>query len=229
MWFLIILVVLVSIGVACAFGQETPSRSEGEKTEEPVEPKTAVGSVVRMERPVRTGRPDDAERPPHASDFLPADRQLDGVVVDGNGHTNLRLTRFRGRTVIGTPNGLLPVSVGSRLRTLGIYTFRPRGVGHYEKASKAADTTTLMPTVLVREPDNPHDPNAVAVRPLGGETIGYVNKQTAAWLSKRLDAGEDYSAVFLNGSPSGADGTPDVLVAPSAVLDSMVRAGIEGE
>lgn len=172
---------------------------------------------------------DDTDRPPHADDFLPTEHQLDGVVVDEDGHTNLRLVKYRGRMVIKTPNGLLPVSAGSQLRTLGIYTFRPRGVGHYEKAAKAADTTTLMPAMLVREPDNPHDPNAVAVRPLGGEIIGYVNKQTAAWLSKRLDAGEDYSAMFLNGSLSGADGTPDVLVAPSAVLDSMLRAGAEGE
>lgn len=225
MWLLIILLIVVSIGLILARYPETPSRPE-EEAGDAAKPEPAARPTVRMERTIRAGRP-DADRPPHGDDFLPTDRQLDRVIVDGNGYTNLRFIRFRGRMVIETPNGLLPVSKGSRLRTLGIYTFRPRGVSYHERAGRMADTTSLRTAVLVREPDNPHDPNAVAVRPLEGETIGYVNKQTAAWLSKRMDAGERYSAVFLNGSPAGEDGTPDVLAAPSGVLDTMLRAGIK--
>lgn len=39
---------------------------------------------------------------------------------------------------------------------------------------------------LVREPENPHDPNAIAVK-AGGETIGYVAAKDAADLAPLLD------------------------------------------
>ena len=42
---------------------------------------------------------------------------------------------------------------------------------------------------LVREPDNPHDANAIAVRPVKG-TIGYIAAGEAAELSPLLDAGD---------------------------------------
>ncbi|WP_295396797.1 HIRAN domain-containing protein [uncultured Thiodictyon sp.] len=42
---------------------------------------------------------------------------------------------------------------------------------------------------LVREPDNPHDPQAVAVR-WGGERIGYIPRRVNADIARRLDAAE---------------------------------------
>jgi single-stranded-DNA-specific exonuclease len=57
---------------------------------------------------------------------------------------------------------------------------------------------------LVREPDNPHDPNAIAVR-YGAIQLGYLRKEIAKHLSPNVDAGEVYSAVV--GSITG--GGPD--------------------
>ena len=42
---------------------------------------------------------------------------------------------------------------------------------------------------LVREPHNPHDPLAVAIR-WRGEPIGYVPRRANADIARRLDAGE---------------------------------------
>ncbi len=42
---------------------------------------------------------------------------------------------------------------------------------------------------LVREPDNPYDPNAVRVV-LSGEHIGYVPKSVAEHLAPAMDGGE---------------------------------------
>ncbi len=49
--------------------------------------------------------------------------------------------------------------------------------------------------IAVREPENPHDPNAINihVKKYNGETksIGYVNRGLAADLSKQIDAGKE--------------------------------------
>jgi len=42
---------------------------------------------------------------------------------------------------------------------------------------------------LVREPDNPHDPNAVAVVRLSGEQLGYLSSDLACEIAPRLDRG----------------------------------------
>ena len=45
---------------------------------------------------------------------------------------------------------------------------------------------------LVREPDNPHDRQAVAIH-WGGERIGYVPRRVNADIARRLDAGDRLS------------------------------------
>ena len=47
---------------------------------------------------------------------------------------------------------------------------------------------------LRREPENEHDPNAIAVH-AGGERIGWVPRELAAALAPALDAGAPWSAV----------------------------------
>jgi hypothetical protein len=51
---------------------------------------------------------------------------------------------------------------------------------------------------LRRDPDNPHDPNAIAVHAAeGGEQVGWVPRELAAELSPELDAGRPWSALVL--------------------------------
>ncbi len=50
------------------------------------------------------------------------------------------------------------------------------------------------PLELVREPENPHDPNALAVR-YGRFQLGYVRREIARRISPNVDGGDRYSAV----------------------------------
>lgn len=53
------------------------------------------------------------------------------------------------------------------------------------------------PIYLVRQPDNPHDENAVLLYRADGADIGYLPAETAAEIAPRLDAGSPVTATFL--------------------------------
>lgn len=101
-------------------------------------------------------------------------------------------------------------SPGNRhLTRLGAHSFNVRGAKYYPAAVLAANTSPGTPAILHREPDNPHDENAVSVVGLddaGAERrVGYVNKGLARRLAKRLDAGETVDAWFMRGCPADED------------------------
>jgi len=50
---------------------------------------------------------------------------------------------------------------------------------------------------LVREPDNPHDKNAIRVM-LGDKKLGYVPRAIAKDLAPQMDAGKDFLALFVS-------------------------------
>lgn len=56
---------------------------------------------------------------------------------------------------------------------------------------------------LIREPDNPHDPNAIRVALFGGIFLGYIPKYIAKNLATMMDEGRIFVAEFyrLNKSP----------------------------
>ena len=56
---------------------------------------------------------------------------------------------------------------------------------------------------LVREPDNPHDPNAIRVALFGDIFLGYVPKHIAGSLARMMDNGRSFVAEFyrINKSP----------------------------
>ena len=76
------------------------------------------------------------------------------------------------------PSFLLPVACESKRNLDG------RSRQTVIKACRAGD-----PVTLVREPDNPHDANAVRVDTRHG-TIGYVARDNARRLAREIDAGE---------------------------------------
>ena len=140
------------------------------------------------------------------------------------------LASRRGRLVIladGSPEEMVnPAS--RRLHSLGLYAFRVRGVAYHADQVRAGNFKPGTSVLLVREPNNEHDPNAVAVRSVrGGHLAGYVNQQNAArrGIAKRLDAGEELEAVTLRGGGGGAgnDDTPWVLVATPPVMAHLRR------
>jgi hypothetical protein len=42
---------------------------------------------------------------------------------------------------------------------------------------------------LVRQPDNPHDPQAVAVFTASGTCVGYLARSRACWIAPKIDRG----------------------------------------
>lgn len=157
-------------------------------------------------------------------EYLSPDLEAKYVTLDEAGMPNLRLVRHRGQLVLSVPGGL--VSFRSRtLPALGIYTFRVRGVSYHEQAIEAASLSPGAKLRLVREPENEFDPNAIAVHPnCGRGPLGYVNKQNAARIARRPDAGEDLVAITLSGSPRGSLGDPvTVLITTPGTLAHLRR------
>lgn len=163
--------------------------------------------------------------PIYSSAFLPPEHQLDLVTIFDDGNTNLKLALFNGQLVLEAPNGILPNKASGQIYKLGVFTCSLRGGSHYEKALRAADTRPLRPAMLVREPGNQYDRNAVAIHAPNAGLIGYINKQNAARLAKHMDSGEEYSAMFTCGNAPGAgNGNPvALLIAPTNVMTAIMR------
>jgi HIRAN domain-containing protein len=68
---------------------------------------------------------------------------------------------------------------------------------HHAEALVLDDASPGRPLELRRDPENEHDPNAVAVHLPGGEQVGWVPRELAAELAPLIDAGERWSAVVL--------------------------------
>ena len=54
---------------------------------------------------------------------------------------------------------------------------------------------------LVREPDNPHDPNAIKVQ-VAGHFLGYVPSKIARWVAPLIDEGKKLRAEFVRRNES---------------------------
>lgn len=64
--------------------------------------------------------------------------------------------------------------------------------GHRFEELEALEPGMLL--YLVREPENPHDPNAVAVLAPWGAPLGYLHRPLAAALTARCEKGETFAA-----------------------------------
>jgi HIRAN domain len=76
---------------------------------------------------------------------------------------------------------------------------------------------------LRRDPENPHDPNAIAVHPTGGgEQVGWVPREVAAEIAPEVDSGRPWSAVVLREqrrSPRDPRHGLTMLLAPAARIE----------
>jgi hypothetical protein len=71
------------------------------------------------------------------------------------------------------------------------------GAGRHHADALASDAAGPgEPLALRRDPDNPHDANAIAVH-AGGVQVGWVPRAIAEEIAPALDAGEPFSAVVL--------------------------------
>ncbi|MBW2017764.1 MAG: HIRAN domain-containing protein [Deltaproteobacteria bacterium] len=72
-----------------------------------------------------------------------------------------------------------------------------RGVSqpHIQENVKVFACKDIGSFALVREPNNPHDPNAIAVK-LGNLLLGYVPKEIAKDLAPQIDSGIRFIGFF---------------------------------
>ena len=68
---------------------------------------------------------------------------------------------------------------------------------HHAEALASADVGPGRPLALRRDPENPHDPNAIAVHVARGEQVGWVPRELAEELAPELDRGGPLAAIVL--------------------------------
>jgi hypothetical protein len=71
---------------------------------------------------------------------------------------------------------------------------------HHAEALRSDAVAPGRPLELRRDPDNAHDPNAIAVHAAAGEQVGWVPRALASELAPELDAGGPWSAMSLRES-----------------------------
>ena len=97
---------------------------------------------------------------------------------------------------------------------------------HHAEALASDDAAPGRPVKLDRDPDNPHDPNAIQVQGASGGQLGWVPREIAAQLAPRLDAGETWSALVLResrASPRDPRTGVTMVLAPAPAIELRVR------
>lgn len=160
-------------------------------------------------------------------DYVPKEDEARYLTREADGLPTLRLADAGDRLGIWSPldGGALinPKGAGLRQR-LGLCTSYARGSKHNAHAYRAADLTYGRWVELKREPDNPHDGNAVAICAQDtGARVGYVGRGRAASVARRMDAGEDMAGVTIWGPGRGEDDRSTlVLIGSRADLAAML-------
>jgi HIRAN domain len=87
----------------------------------------------------------------------------------------------------------------SELRERGLRVAGVAGAArHHGEALESQELGPGSQLELRRDPENPHDPDAIAVHgPGGGEQVGWVPRELAEEVAPELDAGRPWSAVVL--------------------------------
>ena len=162
-------------------------------------------------------------------DFVPKDDEARYLTRDENGLPSIRLVDAGDRLAIWSPidGGALINPKGPGLRSLGLYSSYARGADHHASAYRNADLRKGRWIDLKREPDNPHDRNAVAMHAPGARSpFAYVQKGRAAAVARRMDSGEELAAVSMRGPGCGHDDdTTFVIVGSRADLTAMLDDG----
>lgn len=88
--------------------------------------------------------------------------------------------------------GLVQAEPAAKARVL-VQTTLAAGLRHYDAKAVWPDMRPGDPLVLVREPANPHDPDAVRVD-WDGHVLGYLPKSDSADIARQLDRGQALKA-----------------------------------
>jgi hypothetical protein len=103
-----------------------------------------------------------------------------------------------GYAIVDRDSGRFLARDDPSLAARGLWVAAVAGAGrHHADALESEDIGPGRPLELRRQPENPHDPNAIAVHAAGGEQVGWVPRELAEELAPELDAGRPMSAVVL--------------------------------
>jgi len=128
-----------------------------------------------------------------------------------------------GYQVVDRDSGRYLARDAPELRARGWHVAGVAGAGRHH--AEALQTESVAPGAaleLRRDPENPHDPNAIAVHaPGGGGQLGWVPRELAADLASDLDAGRPWAAVVLReqrSSPRDPRSGLTMLLAPGSAI-----------
>jgi len=111
------------------------------------------------------------------------------------------------------------------LAARGLRVVPVAGAGRHHADAIASDAAAPgSPLELRRDPDNEHDPNAIAVH-AGGVQVGWVPRELAAELAPELDEGRAWSARVLREqrrSPRDPRHGLTMILAPAAEIELQV-------
>ncbi|RBP66367.1 HIRAN domain-containing protein [Brevibacterium sanguinis] len=147
-------------------------------------------------QPLRDDRPTPTPPPKQVSDkWLTSEEAGAELIRNNDGSLNFFVEHRDGALrFVSKSSGKMPAKGSPPLARLGIFYFNVRGHKYYSQVRRQVGSEVG----LRREPDNPHDPRAIAVvNPSTGKIYGHVNKGYASRLYKRLDAGEDFVAIVM--------------------------------
>ena len=101
-----------------------------------------------------------------------------------------------GFQVVDRDSGRYLARESPELAALGLRVAGVAGAGAHHAEALATDAVAPGGALeLRRDPDNPHDPNAIQVHPAGdGDQVGWVPRELAAELAPELDAGRPWAA-----------------------------------
>jgi hypothetical protein len=110
----------------------------------------------------------------------------------------------------------------------GLIVVNVAGAARHHAAALADEDAVApgRPLLLRRDPDNTHDPNAIAVHPAGGGAqLGWVPREVAVDVAADLDAGRPWAAVAMRErrpSPRDPRSGLTMLLAPAPAIELRV-------
>lgn len=152
--------------------------------------------------------------------YISAEEAKTLLVAGPDGLPPLRLVSSSNGLDFALPDGKLVDYNTLALRHFSIFAFRMVGMGFYEDPEKPFKFRVGQKITAMREPDNEHDANAVAIvvgRP--GKKAGYVNKQRAKWVAELLDGGEELTGLVIQAKAS----SPRVVLTTPGMMEYLRR------
>jgi len=130
-----------------------------------------------------------------------------------------------GYQLIAQDSGRYLARDAPELASRGLRVVSVAGAGRHHADALASDAVGPGKSLeLRRDPENEHDPNAVAVH-AGGAQVGWVPREVAAELAPELDEGRPWSALVLREqrrSPRDPRHGLTMLLAPAARIELRV-------